>query len=353
MSNIANIDTNFLVKSEIDKKDIHFYDAKQAPFVICGVTYDNGQYRRMPETVAQHVSEGVHSLHMHTAGGRVRFRTDSQYVAIHVKMSHIGRMPHFALTGSMGFDLYAGENEEHFIKSFVPPYHMQDSYESIVELGDKQMRNITIHMPLYSGVVEIYIGLQEEADVLPSLPYRYEKPVVFYGSSITQGGCASRPGNAYTAILSRRLNCDHINLGFSGSAKAEAGIVDYIKNLEMSVLVYDYDHNAPTVEYLQKTHKAMFDAIRKNKPMLPIVIMSCPEYMPSSRAQSTLPVIRKTYEEAIANGDQNVYFISGRELMAMAKDDGTVDATHPNDLGFASMANAIEPVLRKILKSAT
>lgn len=351
MENITRIDANFSVKTEIAKRDIHFYDPKQSPFCIYGVTYEDGCYRRMPETVARTVSEGVLALHLNTAGGRVRFRTDSAYVAIYAKMSHLGRMSHFALTGSMGFDLYAGEGEERYIKSFIPPYDMEDGYESIIEFDSQQMQNITINFPLYSGVTELYIGLQKDAKLFPPLPYKHQKPVVFYGSSITQGGCASRPGNAYPAILSRKLNFDYINLGFSGSAKAEDEIVDYIKNMEMSVFVYDYDHNAPSVEHLENTHEKMFRAIRQEKPALPIIIMSCPEYTLSLKAKQKFPVVRKTYENAIKRGDKNVYFLSGRELMTLAKDDGTVDACHPNDWGFISMATAVEPVLRNVLEN--
>lgn len=209
----------------------------------------------MPENIARGVSEGVYVLHSNTAGGRVRFVTDSPYIAIYAKMDGLGKMPHFALTGSIGFDLYV---DNYYTNTFVPPFDIKDGYESIFEFEKKEQREITIDFPLYSNVNELYIGLQEDSFLAEAKPYKNVKPIVYYGSSITQGGCASRPGMSYQAIISRIFNYDYINLGFSGSAKAEDEMIEYIKNLDMSIFVYDYDHNAPTVEHLKKTHEKMF-----------------------------------------------------------------------------------------------
>ena len=123
---ISKIDKNFKVESKIEREGLTFYDIDEAPFKIYGVFYDAGKFRRLPESVAKSVSDGVYDLHAHTAGGRVRFKTDSPYVAIHAKMPNIGKMPHFALTGSAGFDLYANNQ---YVKSFVPPFDIEDGYE--------------------------------------------------------------------------------------------------------------------------------------------------------------------------------------------------------------------------------
>ncbi len=345
--NIAKIDKNFAVPAAINKEDVVFYNAEGAPFKVYGVSYDGECYRRLPEAVAKTVSNRVHTLSAHTAGGRIRFATDSSYVAIRAVMPLIGRMGHFAFSGSAGFDLYA---DGKFVKTFVPSVKMQGGYESVVELGSTQMRNITINFPLYSTVASLEIGLQQTATVAPHPDYSIEKPVVFYGSSITQGGCASRPGNCYTAILSRRLDFDHVNLGFSGSGKAEKEIAEYIASLPMSVFVYDYDHNAPDDDYLAETHERMFRIIREKQPELPIVILSKPKFELPEIDMKRRTVIKATYDNAKAAGDRNVYFLDGPALMAMAEGEGTVDGVHPNDLGFASMAKALEPLLAEILK---
>lgn len=347
LRDIAKIDKNFAVAEKINKPDVRFYDALEAPFVICGVKHDGTCFRRLPKAVAETVSDRVLALSSRTAGGRVRFCTDSPYVAISAQMPLVGRMGHFALSGSSGFDLYA---DGRYIKTFVPPVKLTDGYESVIDLGERKMRQITVNFPLYSDVSRLQLGLQAGSHLEKPQPYRYETPVVFYGSSITQGGCASRPGNCYSAILGRRLDFDHINLGFSGSGKAEEAIARYIAGLSMSVFVYDYDHNAPDLAHLEATHERMFRIIRQANPCLPIVILGRPRFYLSELERQRLAVIRRTYENALAAGDQQVYFMDGPTLMAMAENEGTVDGTHPNDLGFASMARALEPLLKKILE---
>ena len=349
MTNISQIDSNFKIESKINESNIKFHDVNQPPFQIHGVFYDAGQFRRLPEDVAKTVSDGVLALHGHTAGGRVRFVTDSPYVAIYAQMPSVGKMPHFALTGSAGFDIYIREETERYFRTFVPPVDMKDGYEGIHYFECAGTREITINFPLYSQVGKLYIGLQEGAFIGAPQNYKIDKPIVYYGSSITQGGCASRPGNSYESIISRRLDADYINLGFSGNAKGEPEIAEYISKLDMSCFVYDYDYNAPSVEHLSNTHQKMYNVIREANPDLPIVVMSRPKYYLTEEEKQRLAVIVKTYEDAKANGDRNVYLIDGSALMALAKDDGTVDNCHPNDLGFASMAKAVGDLLEKIM----
>jgi len=342
MRDISEIDKNFKLQTSIDKKDIRFVNVLDTPMSLHGVFYENGAFRRMPESVAKSVSEGVYYLHTNCAGGRVRFKTDSPYVAVVCKMGAIGRMPHFALTGSAGFDLYERESEsEVYIASFIPNFVGENGYERVVELGERRLRELTVNFPLYSDVKEMYIGISETAVLKKASAYTFEKPVVFYGSSITQGGCASRPGNSYQAALSRRFDFDYINLGFSGNAKAEDEMIEYIKGLDMSLFVYDYDHNAPSLEHLARTHEKMFLRIRESHPDLPIIMMNRPKIRLTEEEKQRHKIIETTYNNAVAKGDKNIYFISGDRLMEMAGCDGTVDNCHPNDLGFASMARAV------------
>lgn len=344
MLNISEIDKALKVDAEIEKDGLIFYDVMNAPFRIYGVYFEDGKFRRLPEMVAKSVNEGVHGLHANTAGGRVRFRTDSKRVAIIAQMGSVGKMSHFALTGSAGFDLYA-DNE--YYKSFVPPFNLNDGYESVVEFTDSEMREITINFPLYSEVKSLYIGVKENASLEEPTPYKVKCPVVYYGSSITQGGCASRPGSSYQAIISRRFDCNYINLGFSGSARAEDEIIEYIKSLDMSVFVYDYDHNAPTVEHLRETHEKMFKAIRKEKPNLSIIMMSRPKHILTEEETERRAIIEKTYTNAVKEGDKNVYFIDGAALTRLCGNEGTVDGCHPTDFGFASMAKALGDLMKE------
>ncbi|MBQ4510465.1 MAG: SGNH/GDSL hydrolase family protein [Clostridia bacterium] len=351
MKSLDEIDQNFKIETNLNKTDIKFYSILNAPCKFYGLIYENNKFRRMPEKIAEGVSEGVKYLHTNTAGGRVRFKTDSSYIAISAKMSNIGKMDHFALTGSCGFDMYIKINgTEKFVTTFRPPFDITDSYESVFNFNTNEMREITINFPLYSDVNMLYIGIEQNAKILEPSNYAYEKPIVYYGSSITQGGCASRPGNAYTSMLARKFNMDHINLGFSGNARGEQEIADYIASLDMEIFVYDYDHNAPTVEHLQSTHEKMLNTIRKANPTLPIILMTSVsmDHIHDNRPKRR-DIIYQTYQNAKNNGDNNIYFWDGTKEFAPYEDYGTVEGCHPNDCGFYGMATTLEPIVKYIL----
>lgn len=346
MLNISKIDKNLVVNKEICKDGLRFWDPQVAPFVINGLLYKDGLYCRMVPETAERVSPNVQALNYNTAGGRIRFRTDSATIAISVKYGDIVNRPHFSMTGSIGFDLYA---DNVFIKPFIPPVDIFDSkeMESRIDLGESKMREIVINFPLYANVCSVLVGLDEGAVIEAPTPYINEKPVVYYGSSITQGACSSRPGACYQAILSRKFNLDYVNLGFSGSAKAEDAIIEYIKGLDMSLFVFDYDHNAPTVEHLKATHEKMFLAIREAHPSLPVIMMSRPRSIRLEEHERRLETVRETYLRAKARGDERVYFLGGDELTALCGNDGTVDAIHPTDYGFVSMAEALIELIER------
>ena len=335
MKNISDIDKNFVVSNLVKRDGVKFWNVLEKPFCLYGVFYENGMFRRMPEKIAETVSEGVFRLHTNTAGGRVRFRTNSRYIAISAIMNSAHKFSHCAFTATIGFDMYV---DGIYTKTFVPPVDITVGYDSDFEFPEKSMRQITINFPLYSNVEHLYVGLDEDCVLEEPFPYMNEEPIVYYGSSITQGGCASRPGMSYEAIISRRFNCDYINLGFSGNAKAEDEMIDYVKNLKMSLFVYDYDYNTPNAEHLLATHEKMFVAIRKAHLDIPIIIMSRPKAILSDDELYRRSIIETTYKNAIASGDNHVYFLDGPTLMQLCGVEGSVDNCHPTDFGFASMA---------------
>ncbi|MBO5452411.1 MAG: hypothetical protein J6A69_00380 [Clostridia bacterium] len=359
MKNIMEVDKNFKHQS-IDKTDIKLYDVRKEPFKIYGCYLEESgeKFRRVPENVAKNMNDCAYFLHTCTAGVRVRFKTDSQYVALKAVMPTVSLMPAMAVTGSCGFDLYA---DGHYFNTFVPPIKYEDrfratydvygGYESIINFPDRKMRDIIINFPLYSDVSDVILGLQEDAKLLEGNKYTYEKPIVFYGSSITEGGSASRPGNSYEAVISRRLDSNYLNLGFSGSAVAEKTIAEYISNLDMSVFVYDYDHNSPNPEHYKKTHKPMFDIIREKNPDLPVIMVTRPNTCQSEQIEERIKIAYETYETALKNGDKNVYFINGQDILNYSDPDMmTVDGCHPNDFGFWCMAEVIGKKIKEVLK---
>ena len=197
------------------------------------------------------------------------------------------------------------------------------------------------------------LGLPPQAQLLPGRTPQTEKPVVFYGSSVTQGACASKAGSCYTTLLARRLDAAQINLGFSGNAKGEEVIARYIASLDMSLFVYDYDYNAPSVEHLQATHEPFFRIIREAQPELPIVMVSrTGGGKRSADMDARREVILKTYHNALEAGDRKVWFVNGADLLGDTDLDlCSVDGAHPTDIGFLRMADGLEPLLREILYS--
>lgn len=348
---VTKFDKALRVAESIQTDDLTLYNCEEAPFSIHGVIKDDGCFRRMPRAVSETVSEAVNWLNVNTAGGRVRFVTDSSVVAVSAELTHVGKMPHFALTGSVGFDVYADEGEgAYYVGSAIPPFDVEDAFASRLWFKDARRREITVNFPLYSGVKSLYIGLKKEAYVEAPSAFDDARPVVFYGSSITQGGCASRPGNSYQALLARWLGFDYVNLGFSGSALAEDTMIDYIASLPMRVFVMDYDHNAPTYEHLKNTHEKLFKAVRAAHPTLPVVMMTRPVYRYNEEELARLALVTKTYENAKAAGDDHVYLIDGRELVTEEfADIATVDGCHPNDAGFYAMAKRVAQTLKTIL----
>lgn len=347
--NISQVDKNFQLKSKIEKDDICWVNANCQPFVIKGVFYDGGRYKRMDSEVAKSVSDGVNYLHTHTSGGRVLFETDSSYVAISTK-GHSDHMPHMPYTGSKGFDLYIFENNEFtYYRSFIPATEQCDEYENIVEFGDRRSRKILIHFPLYGNVDELNIGLQNDAFVDSFDPYKKGELAVYYGSSITQGGCASRPGNNFPAIVSRKTMTDFRCLGFSGNAHGEDTMIEYLANQEMSLFVMDYDHNdLYEPEKLAVRHPRLYNAVREKHPDMPIIIMSAPWSKCIEQAkEKSRSVVYATYEKAKKNGD-NVYFADGFEFFGREyADSATVDGCHPNDFGFVKMADALLKIIKE------
>ena len=360
---IEEIDKNFSTPTTITEPDIVFSNVKNKPFEIYGLIYSpdhNEPYARIPNEIAESVSQKVAALGSNTSGGRVRFSTDSQFIAVRAKYDKLHPSAKMPLIGALGFDLYVHCNgiDKH-VKSFVPPADMffdrRTEYESVVYLDNPtcELRSYTIHFPLYHNVKSLEVGIKSYATIEKGVKYINENPIVYYGSSITQGGCASHPGNSYTNIISEVTNTNHINLGFSGSARGETVMAEYIASLKMSAFVYDYDHNARTVEELEETHEPFFKIIREAHPSLPIICVTRPNPEYQEVHKSRREVIRKTFLNATEAGDKNVYFIDGEKFFSTKfKGCYTVDGLHPNDAGFICMANAIGKEVAKVLNIA-
>ena len=352
----AEVDKN-MMSGTPDADGLVWRNIKSAPFEIYGL-YDpcaEGDFRRMPDDVAAATNNGVKRNARHTAGGRVRFTTDSRRIALRVSMPYVTKYSHMALTGSSSFDIYEDTDiGSRYVGVYKPAADITTGFEMTFTLPDRRVRSLTLNFPLYSPVSSVEIGL--DADSVLSEGKKYtgtHLPVVFYGSSIPQGACASRPGLAYQAVISRRLDVDFINLGFSGNARAELPIVEYMASLPMSAFVSDYDHNAPTVEHLANTHCRMYQIIREKNPTIPYIMLSRPDFASHAEGDSEKRrrVIEDTFRYARSQGDTRVWYIDGEGIYRGAEIDAcTVDLDHPTDLGFMKMADAIGRILRRAMR---
>ena len=353
---ITEIDKNFKLP-QVNEPDIEWFDAREAPFALHGVFFDEGtdRFMRMPYDVADKVSVGVRfGAHMAT-GGRLRFITDSKYVAIKAVIPSYFPMNHMPVVGSHGFSLYA---DGRFCGMYTPPNAEivkanpnNLAFNMIRYIAPNKECDFDLYFPLYGGVIRLFIGLQKGCVLKEPKAYTHTKPIVFYGSSITQGGCASRSGNDYVSLVCKWLDSDFINLGFSGNAKGEPTMAEHLASLDASVFVLDYDYNAPNAEHLQATHYPLYERIRTAHKDTPILFISKPDFEYDGQSAKRRAVIIETYEKAKANGDKNVAFIDGETLFGTFGRDGcTVDTCHPNDLGFYRMAETVYPVLKALLK---
>ena len=333
---------------------IKFYNCLEKPLALyglCGIT-EEGFFRMPKETMEKMEAQMAHDqkLYRQTAGGRVRFKTDANKIVIKAKTDPAGFNANGNTLNHMNFDLYKEVGGKLVFETNFLSWE-QEAKEGFLQVSKDlkggKMTEYTLYMPCYGGVFSLELGFPEEARVEEPRAYTIEKPIVFLGSSITQGGCSSRPGLQYQGYVSRRLDADFVNLGFSGSCRAEIEIMEYVANLPMSAFVYDYDHNAPTLEHLEETHLRGYKIVREKNPELPIVLMSRPGYdIYSSYDAKRRITIQKTYQYGIENGDENLYYIDGYSLFeGEDRTECTVDGCHPNDIGMHRMGIAVSNAL--------
>ena len=351
---ISDIDKNLKVAESVKIPDLKWIPATNEAFRLYGA-YSAEPYWRLPTEVAKNTNDGVGWLAGNTAGIRLRFRTDSPYIAIHAEWFAQCCFSHMPVCGVAGFDLYSYEEGQYYYNgTYMPPFNSPYGFESVLQVGNR-MKDYVLNFPLYNNVDKLYIGVSESAVFETPAEYTHKVPFVTYGSSITQGGCASRPGNSYQNMLTRAFDIDHINLGFSGSARGEKVIADYIAGLEMSMFILDYDHNAPSVEHLEKTHYPFYKTVRDAKPDIPIIMLSKPDVYARDPVSIEIngkrrKVVSDTYEKALKDGDKNVYFIGGEQIfLDDAKQLSTVDGCHPNDLGFYGFFRVLSPIFKEVL----
>lgn len=314
---------------------------------------NGGSLARLPVRAFPTLRPEIVQLGSTATGGRVRFRSNTRNLRVRVAHSGDPCMWNMHRVGNSGIDLYAGKQIWGTTAWLCP----EPTYEhTFFEALEGTEREFTLYLPLYNNVTSLEIGLDDHASILPPSPFAVAKPVVFYGSSITQGGCASRPGNAYPAMIGRQLNLDSVNLGFSGNGLGEPEMARLVAEVDAACFVLDFHINVATPAELRAVYLPFYDTVRASHPDTPIVMLSqifqtreWTEPRAVEKRHGQTAVIRETLAEAIKRGDRNVHFVDGTWLIGPEAEGAFVDGVHPNDLGFQMMADGLAPVLRSLL----
>lgn len=345
----------YMAESPDDGGPMAWLSPRQDPFRIDGFCWleRDGRYRRMPVTPDWPLRPEVDHLADATAGGQIRFRTDSGRVAVRVKLAGPPNMNHMAATGQCGFDVYVGEFGDARYWGTARPTLDSDEYSAtFFTTPNRTMRTIALNFPLYQGVAEVEIGLDPDAAV--EAPPAHQRPgkVVVYGTSITQGGCATRPGMAYPAILARRLGMEVVNLGFSGNGRGEPEVARTLAQLDdVACFVLDYESNVREVEDLRTTLGDFITILRERHAEVPIIVTCKTQRIQEQYDPDALEnrLAKRAVQAEIVDarrqaGDTRIEFLDlgGHDLT-----EGSVDGVHPSDLGFLQLADLVEPALRR------
>jgi len=357
---IAKHDANMEVK-RADENGLVWYAPHEQPFKLAGFHWfdQDRVYRRFPVKPAKPLPEGVESLAWCAAGGQVKFSTDSDKIAVKVKLRGPGTMDHMPSTGMNGFDLYLGKpGEEAFYNVTRAACGVAEYSCELLSRAGRETLDCTLNFPLYNGVDEVLVGLRQGATIHEPPPYRMDKPVVVYGTSITQGGCASRPGMCFSNILARRLNVPFLNLGFSGSGRGEPEVAEAIAAIAApSLFVLDYEANSNS-EGLAKTMPDFIAILRAQHPKTPVLVVSKVRFAKESlKSEPGTRLARKDckafqkglVKELRAAGDKHVHFLDGSKFFGKDYHECAVDGVHPTDLGFFKMAKGLEPAIAELL----
>jgi lysophospholipase L1-like esterase len=323
---------------------------------------NGGSLSRLPIRSKESFRKPVWSLAQCPSGGRIRFRTDSLTLAIRIEYSSAPNMANMQAFGQTGVDAYV---DGAYMVSAIADKDAKPGkvYEPILfDFSNRPRveREITLYLPLYKPAKVLGIGIDKNAKLSTAKPFAVAKPVTFYGTSITQGGCASRPGMSYQAILGRELNLDFVNLGFSGNGLGEPELARAVSEIDSSCYVLDFGANHRTFDAMREVYAPFLDTIRHNHPSTPIVVMT-PLYTSREKRSQSLGldwIARRKFIEQVVRerqkaGDKKLFVVDGATLLGSAPDDGLVDGGHPNDLGFYRMAENLAPTFKKVLGLST
>lgn len=321
-----------------------------------GWKQDSLTFNRLPAKAEGVVREPVWNLSTNTAGLYVRFTSNATSLKARWKLTNENlSMNHFAATGVSGLDLYVKleDGSWHWIGVGRP--EAMETTSTLVGVMDEGTREYMLYLPLYNGIHSVQIGIEEKF-FIQGVESGPGKPIVVYGTSIIQGGCASRPGMCSTAILGRRLGREVLNLGFSGNGRMEPEVAHLLAELDPLVYFLDCLPNMGAEDVKERV-EPFVAILREAHPDTPIVLAEGVTYNDAFlverrrlRNSDCRKALRIAYENLLADGYRNLYYQIAEGQLGL-DGEGTVDGTHATDLGFYRQANTYQLLLENIIKT--
>lgn len=330
-----------------------WYDASTLTIEGKGWQDTKSVFHRLPAKAEGVVRPPVWDLGCHSAGISIRFETNADTLS--VRWSGGGAMDHMPATGVSGVDLYVlHEGEERYLATGRP--ESGTTCRELIKLPSSAVRQFTLNLPLYNQTTQLEIGIAEGFWLAPAKP-RDAKPIVFYGSSIAQGGCASRPGNCHVSMVSRMLKTPCVNLGFSGNGLLDPEVFDLLAELDPCVYVIDCLPNCPLDRFTEaELEWRIATGLRKlfaAHPKTPILLVDASIYprhllLDPYKYKTGPDKVQRKAGRKIKREGFPVHFLSWGPKTDWRLHEGTVDGTHPNDLGFYVMADLVGRKLKAI-----
>lgn len=343
------------------KAPLKYVDALDFRMINKGFDDTETPYTRLPKYLQDSVRADLWNRQQCSSGLGIRFSTNSTRVGVRYTLLWDTHMFHMADTGLKGTDLYilTDDGRWEYVNTNRPIANDKKECEKVfVENLDGKAHEFLIYLPLYDGVTKMDIAVDSLAKIeKPKVDSpRKSKKIVMYGTSILQGGCSTRTGMVATNMIQRDLNCEVVNLGFSGEGKMDQCIARAMARIK-DADVYVLDPVPNCTEMMCDTLTYDFvKTLRELRPNVPIVMVEGPMYTYAkydSFFKSYLPkknaAYRKNYEKLVADGYKNIYYVTCEGLVG-DDNEGTVDGIHFTDIGFRRYADKLIPVLKPLLE---
>lgn len=340
---------------------LKYVDAQNFRMINKGFTDTETPYTRIPKYLKDSVRPDLWNRAQCSSGLGIRFATNSKRVGIRYTLLWDTHMFHMADTGLKGTDLYilTDEGVWEYVNTNRPIANENKECEKVfVENLDGKMHEYIVYLPLYDGVTKMELAVDSASVIqMPQVDNpRKSKKIVFYGTSILQGGCSTRTGMVATNMIQRDLNCEAVNLGFSGEGKMDLCMARAMAKIaDAGVFVIDPVPNCTEMMCDTLTY-GFIKTLRELRPDVPIVMVEGPMYSYAKYDnffKSYLPkknaAFRKNYDKLVADGYKDLYYVDCDGL-AGYDNEGTVDGIHFTDVGFRRYADKLIPVLKPLIE---